>query len=278
MKKNLFIIVFMFLFVGRVNAVELNPDVNISEEGYEKLSEFMSETEMGLITQEVYDTFMNSNVVAYQSMIVETVYYEPIAQMPQIISERTMTVDEFANSPVTTETECFFNVTYDSYECETNMKHLILLVKEDEGDVSFEFYNNWKSMPKYKSFDVIGMRWTGNFSYYSYYGEQYTNGNSGVIEYYSGNGNYKFGTNAIGLSQNLVDSATQIQSRLLLVGECTTGGTVYASYQHAQANITLATSKKYNFSSSGMGNVFGFYDGVGSYYDNTIGLSEIYTC
>lgn len=49
----------MFLFVGRVNAVELNPDVNISEEGYEKLSDFMSETEMGLITQEVYDTFMN---------------------------------------------------------------------------------------------------------------------------------------------------------------------------------------------------------------------------
>lgn len=172
----------------------------------------------------------------------------------------------------------FFYATNDEYEYHTAMKQLNLLVKEDAGNVSFEFYNYWKSMPKYKSFDVMGMRWTGNFSYYSLYGEQYTNGNSGVIEYYSGNGNYKIGTNAIGLSQNLVDSATQIQSRILLVGTCTTGGTVYASYQHAQANITLATSKKYNFSSSSMGGVFGFYDVVGSYYDDTPGLKLNYSC
>lgn len=278
MKKILFIICLMFLFISGVDANELNLNVDISEEGYEKLSEFMSEAEMSLITQDIYNAFLEGNVVGYQSLIVETVYYEPVAQLPQTISERVMTVEEYVNTPAPLETECFFNVGTGSYDCETNMKYLALLVESDGSDVVFTFYNNWKSMPSYKSFDVIGMRWTGDFSYYSYYGEQYTNGNSGVIEYYPGNGNFKTGTNAIGLSQNLVDSATQIQSKLILVGECTTSGRVYASYQHARANITLATSKKYNFSSSGMGNVFAFYDGVGSYYDNTIGLSKSYTC
>lgn len=268
----------MFLFVGGVSAEVLNPNVDISEEGYNKLSEFMSDAEMELITQEIYDSFMNGNVVNYQSVIIETAYYTPVAQLPKKIGERTMTVDEYISASTTKTTDNIFNTINDEYEYHTTMKQLNLLVKEDAGDVSFEFYNYWKSMPVYKSFDVMGMRWSGNFSYYSLYGQQYTNGNSGVIEYYPGNGNFKTGTNAIGLSQNLVDSATKIQSKMLLVGTCTTGGTVYASYQHAQANITLATSKKYNFSESGMGGVFGFYDGVGSYYDNTAGIQLNYTC
>lgn len=278
MKKIFFIICLMFLFIGGVNAEVLNPNVDISEEGYNKLSKFMSEAEMGVITQEIYDSFMNGNVVNYQSVIIETTYYVPVAQLPKKISERTMTVDEYINTSTTKTTDNIFYATNDFIEHETDKKKLTLVIKEDAGDVSFEFYNYWKSMPVYKSFDVMGMMWTGNFSYYSYYGEQYTNGNSGVIEYYPGNGNYKFGTNAIGLSQNLVDSATQIQSKMVLVGTCTIGGTVNASYQHAQANITLATSKKYNFSTSGMGGVFGFYDGVGSYYDNTAGIELNYTC
>ena len=278
MKKIFFIICLMFLFIGGVNAEVLNPNVDISEEGYNKLSKFMSEAEMGVITQEIYDSFMNGNVVNYQSVIIETTYYVPVAQLPKKISERTLTVDEYINTSTTKTTDNIFYATNDFIEHETNKKKLTLVIKEDAGDVSFEFYNYWKSMPVYKSFDVMGMMWTGNFSYYSYYGEQYTNGNSGVIEYYPGNGNFKTGTNAIGLSQNLVDSATIIQSKMVLVGTCTTGGTVNASYQHAQANITLATSKKYNFSTSGMGGVFGFYDGVGSYYDNTAGIELNYTC
>ena len=104
------------------------------------------------------------------------------------------------------------------------------------------------------------------------------NGNSGDIIYNSGNGNFKIGTNGVGLSQNLVDSATEIENEMVVMGNCSSGGTVYASYQHAQANITLATSKKYNFSTSGMGGVFGFYDGVGSYYDDTPGIELNYTC
>ena len=278
MKKILFIICLMFLFIGGVNAEVLNPNVDISEEGYNKLSKFMSEAEMGVITQEIYDSFMNGNVVNYQSVIIETTYYVPVAQLPKKIGERTLTVDEYINTSTTKTTDNIFYATNDFIEHETNKKKLTLIIKEDAGDVSFEFYNYWKSMPVYKSFDVMGMMWTGNFSYYSLYGQQQTNGNSGVIEYYPGNGNFKTGTNAVGLSQNLVDSATKIQSKMVLVGTCTTGGTVNASYQHAQANITLATSKKYNFSTSGMGGVFGFYDGVGSYYDNTAGIELNYTC
>lgn len=278
MKKTMFSIYLLFIFIGVVSADDLNPNVVISEEGYEILSEYMSDTEMAMINQDIYDMFMEGNVVSYQSMIVETTYYESPTQLPQVVSERHMTVDEYANTPSTLATECFYTVDYNTYDCETDMKYLVLATHNNDGVVRFEMYNVWKSMPKYKSFDVIGMRWTGNFTYDSYYGEQNNDGNSGRIQYLVGNGNYKFGTNAIGLSQNLVDSATVIDNRLSVVGSCTTAGNVYASYQHAKTNVTLATSKKYNFSASGMGGVFGFYDGVGNYYDDSPALHLNYSC
>lgn len=268
----------LFSFISLVDAKVLNTKVNIDDEGYEKLIGYMSENEMALISQDIYDMFMVKNVVSYESYIVETTYYESPTQLPKKINERHMTVDEYVNMSSTDEYECFFNVDTDSFDCDTQMKYLSLAVCEDIDGIYFYFYNNWDVMPKYKSFDVMAIRWTGDFTYDTYFGEQNTNGNTEYVSYNVGNGNYKIGTKAIGLSQNLVDSATMIENKLIVSGSCSTGGRVYASYQHAQANITLATSKKYNFSSSGMGGIFEFYDGVGSYYDNTPGLSMIYSC
>lgn len=49
-------------------------------------------------------------------------------------------------------------------------------------------------------------------------------------------------------------------------------GTVYASYQHAQRNVTLAQSKQYSISLSGYGNVFDFSSAVKDYYDGMGGV------
>ena len=111
-----------------------------------------------------------------------------------------------------------------------------------------------------------------------YDGIQFTDGNTTTVNYDMGNGNYKFGTNAIGLSQNLVDSASNIENTLFVSGTCSGSGAVWATYQHAQANITLATSKLYNFSSSGYGGVLSFYGAASGIYDNTTGLSLTFTC
>lgn len=147
------------------------------------------------------------------------------------------------------------------------------------GGINFNFWNEWKSMPSYKSFDVIAMRWTDNFTMTSYDGSQSTDGNTSYVAYDEGNGNYKLGTNAIGLSQNLVDSATSwLSNELNVSGTCSGSGAVWASYQHAQANITLATSKLYNFSSNGYGGVLSFYGAASGIYDNTTGLSLTFAC
>ncbi len=265
----------MFLFVGCVSAEVLNPNVDISDEGYEKLAEFMSEVEMGMIDQDTYNMFMEKNVIGYQSYIVETTYVSSSTTLPEKVNERTMTVEEFASSPAPAAT-CEF---YDSSSvCETSMKYMILSVLDLVDGIQFTMHNSWKSMPKYKSFDVMAIRWESNFSLDTYFGEQITNGNTDYVSYNVGNGNYKSGTNAIGLSQNLVDSATEIDNKLYVTGFCSSSGTVYATYQHAQDEITLATSKLYNFSSSGYGNILSFYGNASGIYDNTTGLSVDYIC
>lgn len=52
----------------------------------------------------------------------------------------------------------------------------------------------------------------------------------------------------------------------------------YIGCANAQSDITLATSKLYNFSSSGMCGVLSFYGNASGIYDNTKGLSLSYTC
>ncbi|MBE6145534.1 MAG: hypothetical protein E7171_02820 [Firmicutes bacterium] len=277
MKKILFIICLMLLFIGGVSAEELNPNVDISEEGYERLSAFMSDLEISMIDQKTYDLFLNNEVIGYQSYIVKETYVGSATQLPRKVSEVYMTVDEYANTP-STVADCYISSDLTTSYCETPMKQLRLVVMKSSGNVIFSLINEWKTMPKNKSFDVMAMRWTSNYTMTSYDGSQTTNGNTSYVAYNVGNGNYKFGTNAIGLSQNLVDSATMIYNDMIVVGTCSGTGQVWATYQHAQANITLATSKLYNFSSSGYGGVLSFYGNASGIYDNTTGMHLAYTC
>lgn len=273
--KKLFLILALFFYIGCANAQGINQNVDISDEGYEKLSKFMSDYEINMINQSTYDMFMNNDVISYESFIIETTYYANYISLPQKVNEKVMSVDEYATN---LNNGNLFRYS-SSDVVETNMKYIRLTILGNGKDgLTFSLTNEWLSMPKYKSFDVIALRWTGDFDLSSYKGYQLTNGNSGDIYYYEGNSNYKIGTKAIGLSQNLVDSATTIDNELYASGTCSSGGTVYGTYQHAQSDITLATSKLYNFSSSGMGGVLSFYGNASGIYDNTKGLSLSYTC
>ena len=52
----------------------------------------------------------------------------------------------------------------------------------------------------------------------------------------------------------------------------TTGGTVYASYQHAMKSTTKAISQMYNITPTGAGYVFAFYGDATSVYDQMNGV------
>lgn len=90
--------------------------------------------------------------------------------------------------------------------------------------------------------------------------------------------NFKKFSSGIGLSQNLVDSASTIENELITFGTCTSGGTIYASYQHVQKDIDLDTSQSYILDYSGMGHVFSFYGNAVGIYDDTPGMRLSYTC
>lgn len=51
------------------------------------------------------------------------------------------------------------------------------------------------------------------------------------------------------------------------------GGTVYASYQHANKSISLINSNAYTISKNGFGNVFNFIGNVANIYDKMNGVS-----
>ena len=287
MKKSKIIYFIFILFMGMavVNAktsAKVIDDVytnyygvKIESKSYEKLLKFMNEGQIKYLNQKMYDLIMDDKIQDYDGALIETTYVVDYLGNPRI--EMSREVEDI-------DSESFQSVNSTnaggSDEVVTDYKYIRLLVStSNNGTATITLLNEWLKMPKYKSFDVIATRWTGGFYMTSYTGSQQTDGNSGDINYTEGNGNYKIASNGVGLSQNLVDSATnELFNNLYVKGNCSGSGTVYGTYQHAQKNITLATSQLYNFRSGGMGNVLDFYGAAVGVYDDTPGLEVSYTC
>ena len=122
----------------------------------------------------------------------------------------------------------------------------------------------WTQNPNVRSYDLIG----------SLVENTNITSRSGAKLYYSGENilpvEQKTQTNAISSTYKLPDSGSNI-----IVMEnynVNNSGKVIASYQHATQNISLATSRNYNFSTNGYGAVFAFYSGAGNYYDGMLGV------
>ena len=124
----------------------------------------------------------------------------------------------------------------------------------------------WKSNPNVRSYDLIGARLNGT---------SLASGISSYLNYSSGTvypSATKTLTNGFGASIKLPSSGTSfVVSQIYNVWS---GGTVYASYQHAKSSVTLNQSQSFNISSSGMGGVFSFSDyNITSKYDKMGGVS-----
>ncbi len=114
-----------------------------------------------------------------------------------------------------------------------------------------------------------------------YSGEQEfkRDGTISYVNYPDTDDNYEVFSHGIGLSQNLVDNASNYYNSLDIYAECTGNVTLYGTYQHAVTDLTLSDSKRYTLGADGMGNVLIFANNtIANKYDNTQGLNISFTC
>lgn len=122
----------------------------------------------------------------------------------------------------------------------------------------------WLKNPVVRSYDVIGARLSGTEVISSITTKVTSNDGT---EYFS---NLKTLSSGFGVSVQLpTGNGISIEQKYVV----SKGGTVYASYQHAQSSISLTNSKSYTISSSGYGSVFNFYGASSGVYDQMGGVS-----
>lgn len=124
----------------------------------------------------------------------------------------------------------------------------------------------WLLNPSNRSYDVIGARMAG-VSYASNTVTTKLTSSNGT-EWFTYN---NFQSNGFGTSVKLPESASNI--RIEQKFGATSGGTVYASYQHSTSSISQATSNQYFINSSGLGSVFSFYGNAIGKFDGMSGVN-----
>ena len=112
---------------------------------------------------------------------------------------------------------------------------------------------------------------TGNVSLLNYASASVSNL---TTNYYYNNTIVDYGSTYTGFGNSvLLPSGSNLVINQILT--TTPGGHIFASYQHAMQNVSLATSQLYTFSLGGYGNVFAFYGNAYGKYDGMAGV-DIY--
>ncbi len=121
----------------------------------------------------------------------------------------------------------------------------------------------WKAMPTIRSYDVLGVRLSNaSFSKDVTTNVLFDNTSSNI------SGFKKF-SNGYGASIKLPSNCSSIA--LEQTFEINSGGTVYASYQHANRYISMSDSLNFSISANGLGGVFAF--GNNDFFDKMGGVS-----
>lgn len=123
---------------------------------------------------------------------------------------------------------------------------------------------NWYANPSVKSYDLLGA-YLADVSLVNTPLTRSSSTTSSTAPSYT-----KITSKGVGASIRVPTAGSNISLYQALT--TTKGGVVYASYQHAKANTTLAVSKQYNFSLTGYGGVFGFYGSALGVYDQMNGV------
>lgn len=240
--STLLIAVFMFI-TPNVHAEEEKPyftnsnGVSLTEAEYNYIKELYSENYLNLITLDVYNDLVDNGFM-----------FQPIEKKTKIINEENDLLSGV--SPQGT----FFASSYKritiAKTCSDNCKIVTTLT--------------WNGVPTVKSYDLMGAylwgptRVSNVITSTSSTAQGYS-----IIEIKEQNGGF-------GASFKLPQSGTNFQT--IQQFTVTTGGTVYASYQHAMKNTTKAISQMYNITPTGAGYVFGFYGDATSVYDQMNGV------
>lgn len=123
----------------------------------------------------------------------------------------------------------------------------------------------WSVIPSIKSFDVIGFRLAN--ATIDTINKATISGNNYSVTYQPSEA--KVLDNGFGYSIKLGNS---VGLKITTSMYTSRNGTIFGSYQHANYNVTLGTSKLYNISPGGYGNVFSFYGDAMFKYNNATGV------
>lgn len=149
---------------------------------------------------------------------------------------------------------------------ETNAKRLKISKGGSSAYPMMSIVLTWKTNPTVRSYDLIGARLSGT---------SLASGISSNLTYSGGSispSSTKSLSNGFGASIKLPSSGTNIVATQTFT--VTSGGTVYASYQHAKSSVTLNQSISFGIGSGGLGGVFTFSDyNITSKYDKMGGVS-----
>ena len=256
-----------------------NNGIEISEEEYANFSKIysheyimtMDENKHDKLLKLDYDNLKIDSVTKY----IETTYNPRLG----LTTEKELTEEEYENFDASNGRSRYIGTGTAYYE--TTAKKLSLLL------VGGNTYNyviltaTWKVIPTTRSFDVIGFRGYGfDFRNGSQSGDQiYVSGGVYNDITYSWNGtNINNQNNGFGISMNIVNSNI---TALQLIAECDVEATIdhpelFASYQHAINNLTLAQSQNYTLGGSGLGGVFVYPYNISQKYDGMSGLILTY--
>lgn len=147
----------------------------------------------------------------------------------------------------------------------TESKKLIIAKTCDTRACYINVNLTWKVNPGVRSYDVMGIR-TNNTSFYANSISTKISSSSGT--YYSNDNTIYH--NGFGTTFKLPSSGSNIRIEQKFTSS--PSGTIFASYQHAQSDIPIATSKQFTISAQGVGKVFDFYGNAVGKYDNMRGV------
>ena len=273
MKKNILIIIIILMMsniTAKAKEVQKNnDDTNLNYTFTKEYTGVFSEKELEIINK--------NEILAYDNIAIE-VKTKELYGLP-IIEERIISNEEYENyePPIETKSPCGTGCW------ETSAKRFTMVFSKTSYLNQYQIIvaNEWKYIPKIKSYDTIAIRWntySGNLTYamwkYNGYQRYYSNTTYNSIDYAFNGANSKYTNYGVGISMNIADNATDKLELLMFTYIGISGkGTVnvYGTYQHATSNITLANAKNYTFG-NGLGNVLVYPTNIANKYDNMQGL------
>ena len=253
--------------------------VEMTQEGYEKMSSIFSEKRVSILTQDLYNKYIDAEIISSEAL-----YQKVKTDKDGNTIEEYITEEEYANSPEAEflcENDTNNTRSSDYAYIETSYKRLAVDLA-DFGNNHFVLTGEltWKKVPACRSYDVFAFR-TNHMSHSNVYGIQtYFIGNAYTdISYNSSSAGYKNDTNGAGFSMNLKDGNTITGYDMILLADLAISNFnvstahVYTTYQHAISSLTRAQSMSYTFGVGGLGDVLLFSStNISQKYDDMAGI------